>query len=335
MRLTRFSTAFAAVSNVWFVILWSRAAAELPGRHEWPPPSILELPLWTLLAGGAVSAACLYAFGAALNDVLDADRDRAMRRQRPVAQGEVGSSAAVLTVAGTLIGSGLGATVFGIGGVIVTLLVSAAILGFNAAARFFPGFGLVLVAAIYGAHAMAPNPHLAFVWPIWFLMTHALVVSGAAQVLGRRLPPLTRPAMWTAGAGWLATSAVLIAVGYLRSTGPISLDPQPGVERVLWPEWVPWWAAIAPLALAVAFGLFVRRRLAGTDPGPRAAEKITRYGALWLPLYGVAWLAAIGAWLEAAVLAGLALGGTIGLTTVREVRTLIERPVEFRRTTGG
>jgi len=77
LRLARVSTAFAAVSNVWFVILWSRA-------HEFEQRSgpVWEMPLVVLLLAGGAMAVGMYAFGAALNDLLDVSRDRAFKRPR-------------------------------------------------------------------------------------------------------------------------------------------------------------------------------------------------------------------------------------------------------------
>ncbi|MBX3360569.1 MAG: hypothetical protein KF705_03885 [Phycisphaeraceae bacterium] len=55
LRLTRVTSGFAAIGNVWFVVLWSRANGEETGgvsvRHE---------PLWLLLLGGAAAAVGLY-----------------------------------------------------------------------------------------------------------------------------------------------------------------------------------------------------------------------------------------------------------------------------------
>ncbi len=49
LRLTRVSTAFAAVADVWFVILWTRAnEPEHAGA-----PGLVDAPLWVLLLAGA------------------------------------------------------------------------------------------------------------------------------------------------------------------------------------------------------------------------------------------------------------------------------------------
>ncbi len=42
-------------------------------------------------------------------------------------------------------------------------------------------------------------------------------------------------------------------------------------------------------------GALVVRRVRALGAGPRAAEKVSRYGSLWLALYACAWLLGAGA----------------------------------------
>mgnify|MGYP006430744711 CR=1 FL=1 len=316
LRLARVSAAFAAVSNVWFVILWSRAHEE-----EARPGLLWESPLLLLLVGGAGTAVGLYSFGATLNDLLDVSRDRALHRSRPLVSGRVSVEAASVSVAATLILAVLGSTVFGTRGVVLTVLLSLAILVFNVAGRFVPAVGLVLLALIYAAHSLVPNLGLRFVWPVWVIMTHALSVGWASHAIGRKVPPISQRAVIAAGLGWIGASAVLLWVGSERS----------GVDGGLWPGWVDPWVAALPAGLAAAFAIFAWRRVRELGPGPRSAEKVARYGALWMPLYGIAWLAGEGLWVQAAVLGGLAGAAVLGLTLLREVYAVIERPMAFKR----
>lgn len=316
LRLARVSAAFAAVSNVWFVILWSRAHPE-----ETRVGPLWESPLMLLLVGGAATAVGLYSFGATLNDLLDVSRDRALHRARPLVSGRVSVEAASVSVAATLILAVLGSTVFGTRGVVLTVLLTIAILAFNVAGRFVPAVGLILLALIYAAHSLVPNLGLRFVWPVWLIMTHALSVGWASHAIGRKVPPISQRAVIAAGTGWVAASAVLLWVGARRS------GPQGG----LWPEWVDPWAAAMPAALAIVFVLFAWRRVRELGPGPRSAEKVARYGALWMPLYGFAWLAGEALWVQAAVLAVLAGAAVLGLTLLREVYAVVERPMAFKR----
>lgn len=323
LRLARVSTALAAVSNVWFVILWSRGASE-----ERPTEELAAMPLWLALLCGAITAAALYAFGAALNDVLDAGRDRALRRGRPITTGAVSIETALVAVAGTLILAVLGATAFGTGAVVLTLLLALGILAFNVAGRFVPAVGLVLLALLYAGHALVPNTQLRFVWPVAWIMTHAIATGAVAHVVGRKSPPLTRRAVILAASGWLVAVIVLAWVQFRRSP---EIPIVPGAARSLWPIWVTPFALIGPIALTAGFGLIALRRIRALGPGPRAAEKIARYGAMWTPLYGAAWLLTTGLIGEGILMLALAGTGVAGISGLREVYALVEHPVAYRR----
>ncbi len=326
LRLTRVSKVFAAVANVWFVVLWARA--EPAERMAGGGHVVFDQPLWLLLLGGAGFGAGLYAYGAVLNDMLDIHRDRALRPDRPLAAGRVSVEAAVVGVAVTLIAGVLGSTVFGTGVVLLTLLLALAILVFNLVGKFIPAIGLVLLAAIYAGHMLVPYTGLRFTWPIVVVTTHALLVAGLTHTLRRKSPPITRRAALFVFIGWLLVTAGLLTLGWARSGG--------AGERTWWPEWVAWETALGPGVLAVWFAGLALRRIRTYGPGARAGEKIERYGAVWLPLYASAWLfgeAAFGdvPWSAGFIMLGLALAAILGTTVLREIYGLAEQPIGFRR----
>src|SRR4051812_1828826 len=123
LHLTRVTTAFGVVANTWFVILWSLANRE----HE-PGAEGLRGPLWLELLAGALVALGLFGFGAALNDILDLKRDRTFHPERPLASGEISMEGAVAFVVVAMIAAVLGATAFGTGAVLLTLVLQGAIL---------------------------------------------------------------------------------------------------------------------------------------------------------------------------------------------------------------
>lgn len=316
LKLTRVTTAFAAVADLWFVILWTRATPQEPGVA-----ALGTRPLWVLLAGGAATAVGLYAFGVSLNDLLDARRDRTIRPDRPLASGAVSMEAALSIVAGTLLLAVLGASTFGTDAVVMTVILAGAILVFNAAARFVPGVGLVLLGLIYAGHMLVPNVDLRFLWPVWLVMTHALVVYGVGYWLARKVPPISRRAVVASVLGWAFWSIVLATIQWTRR----------GNERDLWLDWVPPAAMLWPALLAVAYAVFAIRRVRSVGIGPRAAEKITRYGSMWLTLYACAWMFAAGHTRGGWILAGLAAVGFVCMTVLREWYGLLEHPVGYRR----
>ncbi len=313
LHLSRVTTAFAAVANVWFVILWTRARPEEPA-HE----ALTRLPVWICLLAGAAVATGLYTLGAALNDLLDVRRDKALHPERPLPSGRLRVEGAVGLVALAVMVAVLGATAFGIPAVLLTLLTAGAILFFNAAARFVPSVGLVSLALIYGAHMIIPNIRLVFIWPVFLVMSHAMGVAALTHLLGQRRPRLTRTSVFFAALGWAFWSGVLIWVGWRRAGG-------------LWPDWAPLTSLIGPAVLVAIFAVLGARKIATAKSGPKAAEKIARYGALWLALYATAWMLGAGELFGAAVLGALALIGFLGMTLLRELYGLIEKPIGYRR----
>lgn len=318
LHLTRVTTAFAVVANTWFVILWSRAE----WAHEASPGGrLVDRPLWLLLLGGAAVGLGLFSFGAALNDILDLKRDRMMRPDRPLPSGQIGIDGALALVVGTVLLAVFGATLFGTEAVVLTLLLVAAILGFNAAARFVPAVGLVALGLIYAGHMLIPNVTLNFLWPVWLAMTHALAVAAVTHRMARKVPRISRRAAVAAVTGWAFWTAVILWMQWRRDLPP----------RGLWPDWVPLSAAAWPAALAGVFVLVAMGKVRRYGFNARAAEKISRYGSLWLALYACAWLVGAGHGGAAAVLLALSGAGFLGMTVLREVYGLVETPIGYRR----
>jgi len=312
LHLTRVTTAFATVANVWFVILWTRSVEQEAGG------AVMGLSDAVALGGGALVAVGLFSFGAAMNDILDVRRDKALHPGRPLPSGQVSPETAAALVAGTLIAAILGATMLGATPVLLSLLTAGAILFYNAAGKFLPSVRVVLLGLIYAAHMLIPNAWLIFLWPVWLVMTHSLAVGALSHRLARRRPSLTGPALAAAVAGWVFWSGTL---GWMQWTR----------AGTLWPEWVSPAAPVAAGALAALFIVFAWRKIVTADRGERAAEKIARYGALWLALYDAAWLLGQGAWGGGAILLGLALAGFLGMTILREFYGIVEQPLGYRR----
>jgi 4-hydroxybenzoate polyprenyltransferase len=341
LQLARVTGAFAAVANVWFIILWTYGhpkmavvggpttppltpGAEGPTTGEWSTDALHQLPLPLLLAGACVNAVGLFSFATALNDLLDFRRDQTLHPERPLPSGRLSHDRAITVIVATFGLAILGATPMGITAVLLTLLVAGAILFFNAAGKFVPGVGLVVLGLIYAGQMTIPNLHLRFVIPVWLVMTHALLVAAWVHVLGRRAPGISTRATFFALTGWVFWTAVMFSVGWWRNTGSRG-------SGGLWPSWVPGYAGIAPLVLAAAFAVLVWRRVHLLGRGPRVAEKIARYGALWLSLYGAAWLFGAGLVWEGWMLSALAVVGILGMTVIRELVALLEQPMGYRR----
>ncbi|MEO1009232.1 MAG: hypothetical protein AAFX79_11760 [Planctomycetota bacterium] len=319
LRLTRFASAFAAVGNVWLVVLWTRSnPEELASVPEGAPIRVVPLPL--LLLGGAVAAVGLYAFTLALNDIVDSRRDRALGEDRPLPAGRVGMDAATVIVAASLCVAVLGASIFGTAAVQLTVLVAIAALAFNLAGKFVPGAGPLLLGLIFAGHMVIPNLNLQFVWPVILVMTHALAVEWAAWIIGRKRPALSRRAVAIGIAGWLGWAAVILAIGGYNAG-----------QAQVWPAWTNPLTLLIIAGLVAAFVLYVSHKVRRTGVGPRAAEKLRRYGAVWLAFYAVGWLVGEGAWMSAAIIGGLSLAGLAAMTAAREIYHLAHQPLGYRR----
>lgn len=311
VRLTRLTMAFGAVSDVWFVILLTREW-RAAGRFQGLPAA--EMPVSAALLAGAVVAVGLFAYGAALNDVLDVRHDSAFSPDRPIPAGRIKLGQAVVVTVGALIIAVLGAWTLGQAALLVALLVAACILFYNAAGKYIPAVGLVTIGLIHAAHMFIPNARLDFTLPVWLVLTHAMVIATAVHRLEDKRPRLSRRSVAAAAAGWAFWSAWIIGLGVWRGG--------------LWPD-LPWHAAAWPVAAVIAFAVVAWWKTS-TVTGAAAAEKLKRYGAMWQALYGAAWLMALGLHEPATSLGVFALLGFAAMTLIREVTGLSGRPIVYR-----
>jgi len=315
LKLTRVTTAFGAVANLWFIILWARFNEEETGTEI-----VMNAPLGILLGGGLIAGVGLYAFGMSLNDLLDVHRDRALGRAgSPIVDGSASIELAVCMVAATLMLAVLGAMVFGTGAILVTLMLACAILVFNVLGKFVPGIGMVLLSVIYAGHMLIPDLWVQFLLPVWLVMTHAMIVAGLAGHLGRRSPPISKRAVIFALIGWAMCSLILLVLAISRMG-----------EYGLWPAYVPITAGLYPLGFMGIFALMIHRRYKKVGMGPALGEKVSRYGAIWPALYACGWLAGSGLWTAFGYMVALTTTGFIVMTVLRELYSLIEHPVGYR-----
>ncbi|MCA9295405.1 MAG: hypothetical protein KC983_02790, partial [Phycisphaerales bacterium] len=101
-QLTRLTIAFGAISDIWFVILLTRAenGAALDAGE---PGLATDMTLGMMLLAGAVVAMGLSAYGASLNDVLDARHDTVFSPDRPIPAGRIKIGQAVVVTVGALL----------------------------------------------------------------------------------------------------------------------------------------------------------------------------------------------------------------------------------------
>jgi len=310
IQLTRLTMAFGAVSDVWLVVILARMGGL---RDEAIPVTLM--PLWLALALAAVVAVGLFAYGASLNDVLDARHDSAFSPQRPIPAGRIRPAQAMVVAVSALLAAIVAAQTFGSWSLLAALVAAIGILFYDAAGRFIPAVGIVTIGLIHAVHMVIPHPQLSLTWPVWFVMTHATAVAYGAYVLEGKRPRITQAALASIAAGWVFWSAAVIAWGVARDGA--------------WIEGMSPGALAWPLASAISFIAVMRLKLAAI-PGPAAAEKLRRYGAMWQSLHGAAWLAAVGLSTEAGWIAAFALAGFLVMTALRELSAHAAHPPAFR-----
>lgn len=313
--------ALAAIADVWFVVLWSRRA---PGEEVWADPALIDSATWLVLLGSAAMALGMVSFGITLNDLLDIRRDRSLHPTRAIAAGRVAAEMGlVIALLSAMMGT-LGAVALGRHAVVLCVVTLVGILVYNGSARFIPSFGPVALGLVYATHMVAGNPSVRFLLPVWFIMTHTLIVDALAYRIARRRPLLTRRRIVIAGLGWVFWSGAL---------GAIAIDRGGGVERgllALWAREVDLSAIVPPLAVAIGFAVFAAGQLAKPFDRARVAEKFKRYGSIWNCLYAIAWLAGAGYWGSAWIVIALTVTGLMGMIAMREVAGLREHPVGYR-----
>lgn len=319
LHLTRITAAFAVTGNVLFVVLWTRSVeAERDALASVRGIATGSAPLLLALTGGLFIALGFYAFAMVVNDIMDFRRDRSLHPDRPLPAGRVSLDAALGLTVSTILLAMLGALMLGTEPAMLAIVTAAAILLFNASAKFLPSVGLVLLGLIYAAHMLIANPQMLFLWPVWLAMTHTLAVGAFTHHLAGRRPTLNRQTLVLAVLGWLFWSMVLAGLSIYRNGS-------------LWPDFVPGSAAIAPALLAGLYLLFAFSKMRSTRSASKAADKVQRYGALWLPMYAAAWCFGAGLLWPGVALALLSIIGLLGMTILRELYSLVEHPIGYRR----
>lgn len=309
LQLTRIALVFTAISNAWVVVLLSAAFGEKVRVTE----AYADLPLWVLLLCTAGVAAGLYSFGMALNDVLDARRDRAFAPERPLPSGQLSMPTAVAVTVGALLIAVAAAIPLGRMSTLLCLVTAGLILFYNALAKHVPGVGVLSLGLIRAVHMLIANPALLYLWPVWLTLTHVVGISAAGYTLERKRPLMSPTALWLIVGGWVFVTVVMLAWMTQREA--------PFVAGALW---------LGPLLAATAFGVLMVPTLGRAPDGRAAGGLLVKRGLLWLIVYDAAWLVSAGLWWQAGLIALLGFAAVGGMTVMRHLKAL-QQPARFQR----
>ncbi|MEY3025968.1 MAG: hypothetical protein RL136_199 [Planctomycetota bacterium] len=321
IEVSRLSIAFGAVANVWLMVLLARADSRLSAT------AVAQAPLWEVLVAGALVAIGFLAFGAALNDFLDAKHDRAFAPERPLPAGSFAPRRAMQLAAASLCLGLLGSVAFGTASVLAALALAATILVYDAFAKHVPAFGIVLAGLSTALSMLVPSVATYSTAPIWLAMTQTMGVGALAYVVGEKRPRLTRRSIALGAFGWIFWTAVLAGIEYARNDGALLVSFEDPTHLAL------------PAATAVVGGLLCvwklgSARLAdggrGFQRGSRASERVLRYGSLWKSLVAAAWLTAADMPAAAAWIAGIAVLVFLLVAFVREAGPQLSEPIGWR-----
>jgi len=278
IQLTRLTMAFGAVSDVWFVILLTKARRR-PDGTDAADIAIHDMPLALALFVGAIVAVGLFAYGASLNDVLDARHDSAFSPERPIPAGRIRVGQAIVMTVGALLVAVLGGHALGSWALQLTLLTALGILFFNAAGKFIPAVGIVTVGLIHAVHMLIPNALLDFTWPVWFVMSHAMCVAAGAYIFEGKRPRITRPAVGVIVAGWAFWSGLGLALRLVAVFAAVfAFRHKPMRAAYLWALW----GLIAATVLVLPFARSPRWRSPDRGQG-LVLEQLARQ----TPLYDI------------------------------------------------
>ena len=309
-QLTRLAMAVGAIGDVWFTVLFSR------GIGDYPYLDVVQMSTTTALLLATVVAASLFTFGASLNDLLDARHDRTFSPEKPIPSGYVRPGTVGIVVALALIISLLGAVFFGMGALVLTLIVAAGILFYNVLGKHVPAVGVIAVGVVSALHMLIPNYEMSFTLPIWLTMTHSMAITLSIYMLVRKRPYLSRRSYLVIAISYLTWSTIILFAGWHQQMG-------------WWPEGASSIGIIWPVMAIVGFVLLMT--LKTRKNGNRAsAEKLARYGAMWQSVYGGCWLLAVGMNGAALLLFVLALVGFCMMTLIKELGGLITSPPRYQ-----
>lgn len=208
----------------------------------------------TLIA--LTASGCLYAFGMALNDLVDHRRDALLAANRPIPSGRLGVYTAhiivtALAVASLAFGSLYAFLTQSPTSFVLLLLTLLLINFYNFAGKYLVSAGILTLGLVRFTHAITFAPDVPVLWhPLW-LFTHIVITTAVAYVWEEKRPRITQIHSTVLYAGVLVTNVSTVAIVLsLRSADTI---PHALSSLTLSP------ALLIPIIATFGFAYLVRR----------------------------------------------------------------------------
>jgi 4-hydroxybenzoate polyprenyltransferase len=297
LQLTRAALAFTAVADAWAVLL-----LRLPSQDSlsFSQPAFWLMILKMLVV--AVVSLGLYGFGTALNDLLDARRDRVLAPRRPIPSGRIKPRGAVIVAVILLMAALLAAALLTLIRVwevsaaphaihlrdivpyslFFTIATALLIVFYDATSKYLGGLGIITLGLIRALHCLIGHPQTPLMFLSMILLTHIIIVSAVAYRLENKRPRLNHGDLVTIVLGILIGNGILL--WYMVTRRQWSADLLPML----------WGPAIALIAYAVwAGGIMLNKRMTPRQKG----ERLMLMGGFWLFVYDASMLVANGQYL--------------------------------------
>jgi 4-hydroxybenzoate polyprenyltransferase len=331
LQLTRAALAFTAIADAWTVLL-----LRVPGERAEPMGWLIV----KMLVVGVASFG-LYGFGMALNDLLDARRDRIFAPRRPIPSGRIQPRWAVVTALALLMSALLAAafltpinlvTRLGWTGEHMTggdfvpysflfaFATAALIVFYDATSKYLGGIGLVTLGAIRALHCLIGNPKTPLLFLSIILLTHVVVVSTIAYRLENKRPRLQRRDQWAIGLGILIGDGA--AIWYMAARGALA----PAYLVML----------IGPAIAAALYAGWAVTVLLSKERSPRQkGERLMLMGLFWLFIYDATMLMSNGQFLAGAAISILLICAILSFFGIRLLSRAMAMPRVGYRTERG
>jgi 4-hydroxybenzoate polyprenyltransferase len=301
LQLTRAALAFTAIADAWTVLLLHVDGEPVQKKGL----SIAMMVVMAIVSFG------LYAFGMALNDLLDARRDRLFAPRRPIPSGRIQPHWAVMVALGLLMAAFLGAALmmplsfikshavhesvrseFIPYSFLFAFATAWLIVLYDATTKYLGGVGLLTLGAIRALHCLIGNPKTPVLFLSIILFTHVVVVSTIAYRLENKRPRLRWRDVWIVAAGVGLGDALALAYMWLRG----ALTP------------ANCWMLIGPGIAAAVYVVWAMRLFAGRKMSRRQkGERLMLMGLFWLFVYDATMLLSNGQYLAGAAITFLLL----------------------------